>query len=558
MKKYLVFALLLVMIAMSACSATTAPASAATTPETVQPSTAAAESAAPATQAPIVQLTAWSTNVRDSGATECNQMDTVIGKLVAQQTGVAFDTHYPKGDVEQAFNLKLASSDWEDVIACGKNNTWVEKLAQAGVIEPVESYFTQPDKYPNLAKLPQEVLNNFKFTDGHTYYFPSGWFEDVNTSFGGWCVSGWYLYPEYLKAVNMTAEDLKTTDGIEKFLQAIKNANLKNADGKAVIPMTSGADLSYRTTILSTFGVSLAANGFDLYDGKLMNYREVPQAKAAFAWMNKLYRMGVMDPELTTQTNDMLTEKLMGKRAAMIADEAWNFWNCVISGKTAATDLTYVPFPKAPGVDKLGIQWTFDPYGDSGIMMTKGCKNKDALALACDWGEVTGQYRHWTVIYGTRGTIWDWSSKGEPYYKIVDPTFNTAFKAGDYKTLNDVLGYQMVTQVSPAGLDENWYNESTQDTLFWIFGMHNFNKTQGYDCIIRPIDKVILSGDGAWAQNSATINDLDKQYAAKLITAKDDSEFDAMWQEYQDKLVSMGKLNDVKAEFEAAYQTQVK
>ncbi len=43
---------------------------------------------------------------------------------------------------------------------------------------------------------------------------------------------------------------LKTLDGIEKFLKALKDAQLKTADGQKVVPMTSAADLSYKTPFL--------------------------------------------------------------------------------------------------------------------------------------------------------------------------------------------------------------------------------------------------------------------------------------------------------------------
>jgi hypothetical protein len=484
-------------------------------------------------------------------------MDTKIGQLIAAETGVAINVTFITGDAETAFNLKLASKSWEDILQIGRNNIWLDKLIAAGVIDPVDTYLTQGDKWPNLAAISDKVKQNFTHTDGRIYYFPSFWYEKEDSVYGYWCALGWYAHPDYLKAVNMTVDDLKTMAGVEAYLKAVADAKLKTADGLSVIPMTSAANLAYRDALLTTYGVSIAKDGWDVYNGELINMRQHPNTKLAYAQMNKLYRMGVMDPELTTQTNDMLVEKLTNRRVALIAGAAWPFWGAVTAGPSPTTELVFVPFPKVDGVSKLGISSTYNPYGNSGWVLTKACQNKDAVAQAADWGSETGVYRGWEAAYGPRGTIWDWGSKGEPTFRLVDPEFMLAQSSGDYKKMED-FGYTVTAMVWPFDLDLNYFNDDTQETLFWIFDMHKFNAAQGYTVKSRPLDQVIISGDGDWGQNSATIRELDTQYAAKLVTAADDAAFNAMWDEYQDKLNTMGKFANVKKEFVDAYNAQVK
>jgi len=547
MKKFLVLIMVLcLIITATACTTvvtpTTAPTSGAATPTPGQT---------------IVTLTCWNPTSLQSGRTLIKQMDTKIGKLIAEQTGVAFDTTFITGDPEIAFNLKLASNSWEDIIQIGKNNIWVQKLIDSKVIEPIDAYLTMADKYPNLAAISDNVKKNFTYTDGKIYYFPSFWYEKEDSVYGYWCAEGWYVLPEILTAVNMKKEDLATMTGVETFLGAVKAANLKNADGLSIIPLASSADLAFKKVFINTYGVSTAKDGWDIYDGKLINSRQHPNTKLAYAEMNKLFRMGVMDPELTTLTNDMLVERLSAKRVAMIPDMAWPFWGAVTGGPTNVTELTYIPFPKVDGVTKVGISQTYNAFGNSGWLLTAACKNKDAVAKAADWGEAKGKYRGWEAYYGPRGTMWDWGSQGEPTFKLVDPELETAQKSGDYKKMED-LGYSTVAMVWPFDLDLNYFNDAVQESLFWIFGMHKFNATQGYTTKDRPIDQTIISGEGAWATNSATINDLDKQYATKLVTATSDAAFNAAWAEYQDKLNTMGKFADVQKEFQAAYDAQIK
>jgi putative aldouronate transport system substrate-binding protein len=272
--------------------------------------------------------------------------------------------------------------------------------------------------------------------------------------------------------------------------------------------------------------------------------------------MNKLVRLGLMDPEYATQTNDMLTEKLMSHRVAMIADQAWGFWTSVTGGKSPVTDLVWIPFPKVAGADKIGTARVSNPYGWGGWMMTVGCRDKEAIAKAADWGLTKGEHRYWTVLNGPRGVIWDWSKRGEPYMDTIDPEFLEIIRTNDTKKLFGEMGYQMISQPVCVDLDPNFYSESTQENLAWIFGMHEFNDKQGYTSKPQLIYNVILSGDGAWAQYSQIIKDLDLQYAAKMIGAKNEAEFDAMWNEYQASLESMGHFSEVKAEYIAAYEAQ--
>lgn len=531
-----------------------------------QPQTTATESTAKESTATVKEsdeitvVTCWWPMTLPTGRSNIKQLDTQIGALIAEETKLAFDiTYLTGGDPEQAFNLKLASGNWEDVIICGKDQVWVEKLTEAGVIEPVESFYNQPDKYPNLAKVPQGVIDNFTFTDGHMYYFPGQWFENTeNSEYGYWCNNGWYVHPDYLEAVNMTAADLATIEGVEKFLQAVKNANLKTSDGLPVLPISSGVDLSYTTTILTTFGVSVTyGQGFDIYDGELMNFRQHPDTKRAYEWMNKLYLMGVMDPEFTTQTNDTLIEKLMNRRIALMANPAIDFWNAVTAGKSPATELIYLPFPKVEGVEKLGTSLTYDPYGNNGWLLNKDCSNKEAVARAADWFSTVDEYRFWEQYNGPYGKLWDWSDKGEPLFKLTDPELIDVQVSGDVKRMED-FGYAFLPRLAPMGLDMNFFNENTQDTLFWIFDMHRFNVKQGYHRKASLLENVILPSDGAWAKNNANILSTDTQFAAKLITASNQAAFNAAWEEYQKQLETMGNMSEVTAEYTKAYNEQSK
>lgn len=508
--------------------------------------------------ADIVELTAWQVSDPPAGMVTSKASDTKIGKTIANATGVSFTLSYSQGDREQNFNLRLASGDWEDVISTDLNFVWTDKLIKAKAIIQLDKYFTDPVKYPNLAKIPKKVLDNYRFTDGHIYQFPSQWYEDPKSAYGYWAVNGWYAEPGILKAVKMKASDLATIEGVEKYLRAVKKANLKDKNGNPIIPMTSGANLNFWKTIVSTFGVSTAGMGFQqLANGSLQNFRDNANTIKALKWLNKLQREGLLDKELISQKDEQLASKLTNKRVALLADEAWPFWGTVTAGKGPVTDLLYLNYPKVAGVSKLGISVTYNPLGTQGVFVSKKNKNPDAVARYADWSSAKGEFRGWEAVFGPYGELWDWDKDaGEPFLDITDAELKKAYETGDYKTMSK-LGSASIINITPFDLDLNYFRKASEAQLFWILGMHRFNVKQGYTAPARSYDNLKMPANGLWNKNLSILNKLDLEYFTKLILAKTTSAFDKTWLEYRTQLEKQGNWTKTKAEVNTVYLQQL-
>ena len=229
-----------------------------------------------------VEVTIWTTTigVGATGKTEERWSDTKIGALMAQESGVDWVFSYTEsGDVETAFNLRLASGDWPEVIRSSQRNfVWLQRLLEADVVVPLDGYYDNAD-YPNIAKLSPEVIDFWRYTDGNIYHFPGSVFEDPKQPWGYWAAAVWAAHPDYLAAVGMTTADLATIDGVEGYLRAVQDAGLMTADGLPVLPITGGQNLSMWQVMLNTFGVSTAGMGFDDYDGEFIHFRDHPQTK---------------------------------------------------------------------------------------------------------------------------------------------------------------------------------------------------------------------------------------------------------------------------------------
>lgn len=482
--------------------------------------------------------------------------ETPIALAIAKRTGVLFDIHWTPGDPETALNLRLASGNWEETIYY-TNRDWVAKLVKAKVIIPLDKYFKDPQNYPNLAKIPPKVLENFTFTDGHIYAFPSGWFEDEDQIYGYWCVNGWYVHPKYLKAVGMTTRDLSDIKGVEKFLLAVKTANLKTEDGLPVLSFSSGQDVSTWRTVASTFGVSTAGMGFEKIGNDFVHYRDNPKLKDALLWLNRLYRSGCIDREITAQKNEQLREKLMRRRVAMLADAAWNWWPAITSGVTPATEMEFIHYPRVTGVKSLGVSNIYNPWGSSGLLITTSCKNPDAVAKHADWALTTGVYRAWELFYGPRGEFWDWDPReGAPYHIFLNKDLEDALKRGDYNKMAE-LGVGVPGFLMAQGPDLNYYRPAEErKTLQYIFDLHRFYVKEGFTAKARPWDLVIMPLEGKWNRYNTILSQLDTEYFAKLITAKTAKEFEDVWKTYRTQLEAQGHWSEVKAEWLNTYKSQ--
>lgn len=506
----------------------------------------------------IVTLKAWVAASLVTSDTNVNQMDTKIGRLIAEQTGVAIESTWlnPGADPNEAFNLLIASEGYKDYdIIFSSNGTqnkeWQDKLVSIGAIVPLDEYFTQADKYPNLAAIPQNVLEACSFTDGSIYGFPHNWYEDQNSKFGFWAADGWYASPDILAAVNMTADDLKTLDGIETYLKAVKDAGLKNADGLPVQPLSMGQDAKWFKTLLTSFGVTTIDTGFGNYNGEMIHYRDHEQTKAALQWLNRMYNEGLVDPEFITQKNDQLVEKILNQRVGLVMDSAFDFWTAVTVGENEATRLEILDFPKADGVDRVGTVNTYDPYGIPAMFITSACKNPDAVAQLANWGSEAGSYKQWEFSYGPRGTTWDFDDElGEPYFQLNDEEIQAAMT--DYNAMIQV-GYGTGVAVSPFGYDLNYYQKANEETLFWIFNMHKKNSVvDGYATVREDFNRITFPSNGAWNTNYSVLERLDIQYFCQLVACSE-ADFEKTWNEYQSQLEQQGHWSEVRAEFEAEY-----
>lgn len=513
-----------------------------------------------------VKVSIWSgiPGVGAEGIIRIQYGATPIGKMVSAITGVDWTIDFTQAaDYATAFNLRLAADDWPEAInmSAGMTLSQMNQLAAAGVIKPLDSYYKNP-KYPNINRVRQNVINYWTMPDGHIYNFPSGVYQDENQPWGYWAAACWTVRPEVLDAVGMKTADLATLTGVEKLLRAVKSKALKNDKGLAVYGMSSGENVSFARIIMNTFGVDTAGQGFGLVGGKYVHFRDNPQTKAAFKWLNSMWNEGLIDPEALSQKNETLREKMMNRRIAVMADWAWPYWATVTAGKTPVTETILLPYPTVSGVAKCGVNVTYNPNGSGGLLITKNAKNVEAIVnyvneVYKDFDPSMTNDQKWehqlTLQLGNRGTMWDWDPNvGKPYYVYKGEMLAAVGNYARFVAVGYVLNPMIV-----QGNDSNYFTASLTEPLDWIFKMHKFYYNKPNVAAARPYDSVKMPTEGQWNKNADILGRVDLEYWAKLISAASGT-FDSVWTTYQNQLEQQGSWSKVRAEWETAAKAQIK
>ena len=144
-----------------------------------------------------------------------------------------------------------------------------------------------------------------------------------------------------------------------------------------------------------------------------------PEAKEMFAWLNKCYREGLLDPEFLSRSH---TDNNKARFAQNVVGGFTRYANTVESRAVMAQQggdprAVYIgcPLPTGPG----GKQGFMDSYGPAdsvgGAAITSACKNPDAAFRFSDWlwGSPEGCALMW---FGIEGTHYTRNAKGEAVY----------------------------------------------------------------------------------------------------------------------------------------------
>ncbi|MEO3947159.1 hypothetical protein [Gorillibacterium sp. CAU 1737] len=483
-----------------------------------------------------------------------------------KEPGVAVQLEATQGDAITALNLRLNTDGFKDAAVFSRSETVKNAMNRSKKILSLEQYFDMPDKYPGLAAIPKQYLERMKDKDGHIWSIPTWFDQNPNDPWPGWASLAWTVRTDVVEKAGMKVDDLATLEGVETFLR--KAAEQKDAAGNSLLPMSflmdtnDTAGWNDENAILTAFGVSTSGTGVDKKGDDFVFTFDDPQYKAAYQWMSKMYREKLVDPEVVTDKKERYKEKNKSGRVALNVGSFFNIdaslWETLDGPTEPGWYYQVIPYPKVAGVEKVGINQVVNPYPGHDVYISKNTKNLDAILKFFDYTLQAKPEMQQVINEGPAGLYWDWIDQPLGKWKYIDDNYKQARNSGDQAQKAKVTPeLYMISSYSNKWYP--WWNVGDVEKK-GALKTASFTEEVGKMGAVRQAhsyDLVVAKQGGVWEKYAPELENIRKEYRAKLIMAKDDAQFEENWNAFRDALEKRAHWSEMKAEWMETYQADI-
>jgi putative aldouronate transport system substrate-binding protein len=414
------------------------------------------------------------------------------------------------GAATQKLNTIIVSNEYPDLISLDRSAD-LEKLVQAGVLQPIDEYL---EKYPNLVEWAgKDTLNMLRSSDGKNYGFPN-WYGGV---FGN---TGYAINKKIYKELG--SPKLETFDDLENYLRQVKAAY------PDVVPLEPGVKFQAGDIIYGGFG----ENRPHTFSRDLKAYNDGTGFKSIFqdeafkeslVFSSRLFRDKLATQDAFTQKEDQMLERLNNGGAAVVG--LYNIYqveaphNLLAQQDPEAGYQIIAPFHKS-GVDPSKVKpATLSTLGWNVSVITKNAKEPEKLFAFLDW--FTGNEGQQIAKYGPKGLLWDEAdADGVPIpnetYKTMPKEELDKLKLG---TINWVANSSWLNKTNELRVSKYEPQEA------WSFDRTGGNEIMKEATLnINQYEKIMPAPESEEGIIVQQVKDIYDQMYANAIFAKSDEE----------------------------------
>ena len=305
-----------------------------------------------------------------------------VAQKITEKTGIALKTLYPSRGSSEAIDLMLTDGEYPDLIfAKGDVNKLVDANALVDMEPLIEEYGS------NIKTLYGTDYKRLRYSaeKPHIYQLCSNTVNKEIYTTSGSAQLQWAVLKEHDYKIPYTLADYEAQ--IKAYLAAHPET-----DGKPTIGISLCCTDWRWYIMLSNPSASIAEaapdNGQWLIDGENVTYLHAgPNQKEYYAWLNRMYWEGVLDPEFATQTFDDYKQKIVSGRVLGLLDADWNYAEAqkelLRAGKTAQS---YAGLPVTLHEDAVCpslYNWGLSPGW--GVGVTTACQHPERAVKFLDW-----------------------------------------------------------------------------------------------------------------------------------------------------------------------------
>ncbi|QYR23063.1 hypothetical protein KZ483_09145 [Paenibacillus sp. sptzw28] len=524
-------------VALSGCSANNSGRGSTTEPtETSKTETAKTE-----TPAAPVDLTWFAT----AGGWNPPQWTTESGTIMGEQTkktGLTFTFNIPAQDADTKLNLMMVSSSdaFPDVITT-LGPDMGKKLVEAGKVWELEEFLTKYDPESHLLKdFPEDVKqqmikhyggwyaigSHMTSDDARKVYPPS---SDYYTDVAKYAENkGVLVNGNILKEAGIELSDLRTEEGVLAALKKVKDMNL-TVDGQPVIPLQIHGK-NYHGETLQFLHRSFGAMPIDK-DGKFRNIYMSPENKHAIQFLFKAAQGGYFDPGQMTTDDAAIEANLLSKRVFMFI------------GGTPKGKFDQLDFWKSPGVilssegtKPVFMFWSEPGRGWMQTHISKSTKEPEKLAK---WLSYATSDEGMTLShFGIEGVDYTKDDKG-----LITRTDKGIQALKDStKTAMDIFwqftNMAFLEHVQPAPTKREGAGGLIEMEAKTAYGRSQ--EVVRYDASVLDLPGDFFAPGSANVMIRNQIQQFYEAQVAKMVLAKDEAMFNALYDEFVTKMKGLG------------------
>lgn len=483
-----------------------------------------------------------------------NKMQDDVGKEITKQTGITLDAEFAMSDPAQRLALIAASGDYPDLISPKGD---LDKLVDAGAMLDLTDLI---DQYaPNIKKLFGDQIKRLRYSneDPSIYVIPTySAIDGVNFVAG----AGFELQHRAVKESGYP--QIKTLQDYENVIRSYLEKHPTDENGNQNIGMTLNADdWHIQITVTNPAAETTGKSG----DGEYYIDPETHEAtyhfrtkgeKEYFQWLNHMYNTGLLDQESFVQKNDQYLAKVASGRVIGLIDADWGYSDGEKALKSSGkNDQTYGHYSVM-----LSDEYKDNRYQSTGFMagwgvgITQSAEDPVRAIKFLDFlASEEGQILNYWGVEGKQYTMEDGKRMvpADVQQRIIND--NIAFSRESGVGLYTNMGGHYGDGVKDS--TGNYYTKNFPEQIIQNYTDVEKETLQAYDATtwmdlfpnekdfpVKPwgaVWNISVPSDDEINIIANKVKDITWKQIPLAVMAKPE-EFDAIWNEYQQKLIDAG------------------
>ncbi|MDG0792649.1 extracellular solute-binding protein [Cohnella ginsengisoli] len=460
-------------------------------------------------------------------------------------TGVKIEWIHPSaGQLQEPFNLMIASRDLPDVILYPWGNSQflaggADKYVKDGVIIPLNEYMKNAPDYAKVLESYPEIKKRVTNDQGEMDYI-SLMQPDLTMR----TYNGFMIRQDWLDKAGMPMP--RSTDDLYKTLKAFQDKDVNGNGKKDEYISATGMDKGILgiEKLLYPFGATAGNDAFIQRDGKVVYSPADPAFKEGVAYLNKLYKEGLLDPEYMLNDNTKLQQKYTNGTVSASYSSAGRVASWAPGIQAADANAALAPIPSLTGPDGKGYWFEGNTANitNPGVSLAITTANKHPAETMAWWNWVFTQAGKMAFNYGKEGVT----------YEMVDgkPKFTDMItKDPQGRTQNEML-----TLTAPAAglptLNDLEATKLQKSEVEWKAFQTWGDNMPDNSGIMSPVTFNEQEMDVMTAKKPA-IDDYQKQMLDKFITGR--VSLDKWETEFVPQLKKLG-IDEVTAAYQSALE----